>query len=192
MATMRSPVFLLVLFSALLIISSAAGEGGTRGSRKSRMKLKITKFTVYWHDVVSGRHPTSVMVVPAAASNTSSLSSAAGFGMTRMIDNALTAGPDANSTLLGRAQGFYAAASQSAQPTLLMAMNFAFVTGKYNGSTLTLMGTNSVFSKVRELPVVGGTGLFRFVQGYAQLTTNMFDMKTGDAIVKYSMVVLHY
>ncbi|OWM69255.1 hypothetical protein CDL15_Pgr025442 [Punica granatum] len=46
-----------------------------------------------------------------------------------------------------------------------MAMNFAFVEGKYNGSSLTVLGRNPVFDAVREMPVVGGIGLFRFAHG---------------------------
>lgn len=37
-----------------------------------------------------------------------------------------------------------------------MAMNFAILEGKYNGSTITVFGRNSVFDKVREMPVIGG------------------------------------
>ncbi|PKI30977.1 hypothetical protein CRG98_048632, partial [Punica granatum] len=61
-----------------------------------------------------------------------------------MIDNALTLGPDPSSKLVGRAQGFYAQTAQD-QVDLLMAMNFTFVEGKYNGSSITVLGRNPVF-----------------------------------------------
>jgi hypothetical protein len=73
-----------------------------------------------------------------------------------------------------------------------MAMNFAFIEGKYNGSTITVLGKNAVFSTVREMPVIGGSGLFRFARGYVQARTHMVDLKTGDATVEYNVYVFHY
>ncbi|CAN1144351.1 Dirigent protein 22 [Linum perenne] len=60
-----------------------------------------------------------------------------------------------------------------------MAMNFAFVEGKYNGSTLSVLGRNAV-------------GVFRFARGYAKAKTRVFDLKTGDAVVEYNVYVFHY
>jgi len=52
------------------------------------------------------------------------------------------------------AQGIYASASQS-ELSFLMALNFVFTEGKYNGSTLSILGRNNVFSGIREMPIVG-------------------------------------
>ncbi|KAH1084375.1 hypothetical protein J1N35_024136 [Gossypium stocksii] len=49
-----------------------------------------------------------------------------------------------------------------------MAYNFAFIEGKYNGSNLSVLGRNPVFSAVREMPVIGGSGVFRFARGYPE------------------------
>lgn len=114
-----------------------------------------------------------------------------GFGTVNMIDNALTEGPEMSSKLIGRAQGFYALASQQ-EVSLLMSMNFVFVQGKYNGSTITVHGRNSIFSPVREMPVIGGSGLFRFARGYVQLRTHTVDLQTRNAVVRYDAYVLHY
>ncbi|KAM0980903.1 hypothetical protein ACFX2J_014023 [Malus domestica] len=73
-----------------------------------------------------------------------------------------------------------------------MALNFVFVEGKYNGSTLSVLGRNAVLSAVREMPIVGGSGLFRFARGYAHASTHQFDIKTGDAVVEYNVYVFHY
>lgn len=108
-----------------------------------------------------------------------------------MIDNALTAKVTRNSTLLGQAQGFYAGAAQK-ELGFLMAMNFAFKRGKYNGSTITILGRNTAMSEVREMPIVGGSGLFRFARGYVEARTKWVDLKTLDATVEYSCYVLHY
>ncbi|KAL3828894.1 hypothetical protein ACJIZ3_017696 [Penstemon smallii] len=149
------------------------------------MKEKFSHFRVYWHDILSSRVPTSVQVVkpPPNVPN--------GFGLVNMIDNPLTLGPDLSSKGVGKAQGFYALASQE-EVALLMAMNFVFTEGKYNGSTITILGRNAVMNNVREMPVIGGSGLFRFASGYAQARTHKFDLKSGDATVEYSVYVKHY
>ncbi|KAG2675130.1 hypothetical protein I3843_13G150500 [Carya illinoinensis] len=148
-------------------------------------KEKFSHFRFYWHDILSGRNPTAVPVVPPS-SNTSTA-----FGLVNMIDDPLTLGPKLSSKLVGRAQGFYASASQQ-DLGLLMVMNFAFMEGKYNGSTITVLGRNSVLNAVREMPVVGGSGLFRFARGYVQARTHILDFKTGDATVEYNVYVFHY
>ncbi|KAF9686048.1 hypothetical protein SADUNF_Sadunf03G0117800 [Salix dunnii] len=90
-----------------------------------------------------------------------------------------------------RAHGFYGSSGQE-DTALFMAMNFVFLEGKYNGSTISILGRNHVFSKEREMPVIGGTGLFRFARGYAQANTFSFSTKTGDAVVEYNVYVSHY
>ena len=75
---------------------------------------------------------------------------------------------------------------------LLMVMNFAFIEGKYNGSTLTILGRNAVFHKVREMPIIGGSGLFIFAREYAQASTHWIDVKSGDAIVECNVYVFYY
>ncbi|XVF82222.1 hypothetical protein PTKIN_Ptkin16aG0027900 [Pterospermum kingtungense] len=97
--------------------------------------------------------------------------------------------PDVNSETVGRAQGVYAFASQS-DFSLLMVLNFAFTEGKYNGSTLSVLGSNHVLSTVREMPIVGGSGVFRFAHGYAQART--YDNSTVHTIVEYNVYVFHY
>ncbi|KAL9315259.1 hypothetical protein ACSQ67_016260 [Phaseolus vulgaris] len=146
---------------------------------------KFSRFRFYWHDVVSGRNPSSIEVVSSGKNSTTS------FGSVNMIENPLTLEPQLNSQLVGMAQGFYASTSQS-EVTLLMAMNFAITEGKYNGSSITILGRNPVFNKKREMPVIGGSGLFRFARGYAQLRTHWFSPSTRDAIVEYTVYVLHY
>ncbi|KAL6203972.1 hypothetical protein ACLB2K_021242 [Fragaria x ananassa] len=67
-----------------------------------------------------------------------------------------------------------------------------FGAGKYNGSTITVLGRNSALNKVREMQVIGGSGLFRFARGYVEARTHTFTPSTGDAIVEYNCYVLHY
>lgn len=123
-----------------------------------------------------------MMIIPPPKNTTT------GFGQMNMIDNALTLGPKLSSKIVGRAQGFYGAASLN-DVGLMMVMNFAFIEGKYNGSTFTILGRNPVFEKVREMAVIGGSGLFRFARGYVQASTHSWDFKTGDATVQYDAYV---
>ncbi|XP_062172075.1 dirigent protein 22-like [Alnus glutinosa] len=184
-----SQLLLFFFISSFSTVSVAGEDGGFSRSLDRKLlglkKEKLSHFRFYWHDTISGRNPSAVMVVPPV-SNTST-----GFGLVNMIDNPLTLGPKLSSKLVGRAQGFYASASQQ-ELGLLMVMNFAFIEGKYNGSTISVLGRNAVFSALREMPVIGGSGLFRFARGYVQASTHTFDIKTKDAIVEYNVYVLHY
>ncbi|CAN1140752.1 Dirigent protein 19 [Linum perenne] len=110
----------------------------------------------------------------------SAKSASTGFGSVTMIDDPITMGPDLRSKLVGRAQGLYGVASQH-EVALLMVMNFWFIEGK-----------NQVFNKVREMPIIGGSGLFRFARGYAHASTHNFNLTSGDACVEYNLYVLHY
>ncbi|KAM7505574.1 hypothetical protein LguiB_004478 [Lonicera macranthoides] len=108
-----------------------------------------------------------------------------------MMDDPLTVGPELTSKMVGRAQGIYASAAQD-EMGFLMVLNYAFVEGKYNGSTLSILGRNPVMSEMREMPIVGGSGLFRFARGYAQARTHAVNFTSGDAVVEYNVYVLHY
>ncbi|KAL0428634.1 UNVERIFIED_CONTAM: Dirigent protein 11 [Sesamum latifolium] len=125
---------------------------------KARQKLSHLHF--YFHDIVSGRQPTAVRVAEAAVTN----SSATGFGLVVMIDDPLTLGPNMSSKIVGRAQGIYGSADLK-NLGLLMVLNFAFTEGKFNGSTLSVLGRNAVLSAVRELPIVGGAAFSDLLRG---------------------------
>lgn len=180
-------IFFIFSFFFIIFISGEA-HGFAKALDEKLFGLNEEKFThlrLFWHDILSGTSPTAVQVVPPIANSSTA------FGLMNMIDDPLTEGPELSSKMLGRAQGFYAAASQQ-EVGLLMAMNFAFIKGEYNGSTFTVLGRNTVFSKVREMPVIGGTGVFRFARGYVQAKTYKFDQNSGDATVEYNCYVLHY
>ncbi|CAD5185001.1 unnamed protein product [Musa acuminata subsp. malaccensis] len=196
MAELRGFSFTTVFFfffAVVFAIASAAEEphGFLQSEKlvKKPVREKLSHLRFYWHDVVSGPDPTAVPVARAAASSTNA--SASGFGTVVVIDDPMTVGPEMSSRLVGRAQGFYALAAKE-ETALLMAMNLAFVEGKYNGSTITVLGRNAVFSDVREMPVVGGSGLFRLARGYAQARTYSVDLGTRDAVVEDNVFVMHY
>ncbi|KAK4581812.1 hypothetical protein RGQ29_025104 [Quercus rubra] len=143
---------------------------------------KLSHLHFYFHDIVSGPKPTAVRVAQAATTN----KSPTGFGAVAVIDDPLTLLSENTSKVVGQAQGIYTLASQS-EAALLMVLNFAFTEGEYNGSTFSVLGRNTVFLTVREMQIVGGSGVFRFASGYAQAKTYTFDTKSGDAVVEYNI-----
>ncbi|KAL5739760.1 hypothetical protein ACOSQ2_028940 [Xanthoceras sorbifolium] len=185
----------LLLLSILLLFFSAltASESDQYFSKKispsslGLKKEKLTHLHFYFHDIVTAKNPTAVRVAEAAMTNTSSTL----FGAVFMMDDPLTVAPEISSKLVGKAQGIYASASQS-EIGFLMVLNFAFMEGKFNGSNLSVLGRNAVFSGVREMSIVGGSGVFRFARGYAQAKTHTMDLKTGNAVVEYNVYAFHY
>jgi hypothetical protein len=142
---------------------------------------KTTHLHFYFHDILSGKNPTAVQIAGPGMS----------FGGTFIIDDPLTQGPELTSKLVGRAQGMYAFASLKTPPDLLMVINYEFAVGKYNGSSISVLGRNPVLHDVREFSVVGGSGLFRLARGYALAHTITYDSKTGDSTVEYNVYVMH-
>ncbi|GJT48234.1 dirigent protein 22-like protein [Tanacetum coccineum] len=187
----------IVILSVLLVSFLVSVESQQFGRRLSQRSLglrkeKLSHFRIYFHDIVAGPNATAIRIVEATRTNRTA---ATGFGDITMIDNPLTMGPERTSKLVGRAQGIYTSASIN-EMGLLMAMNYVFVegkyNGKYNGSSLSILGRNAVMSTVREMPIVGGSGLFRFARGYAEARTHTFNMTNGDAVVEFNLYVLHY
>ena len=60
-------LLLLLLFLLLVSVATAAGEdyGFLQSVRTAPMmrKEKLSHFRFYWHDIVSGRNPTSMTVI---------------------------------------------------------------------------------------------------------------------------------
>lgn len=175
-----SPIPQIITFSLILhlsILTSTIVDGAETE----------THLHFYFHDIPSGTNPTAVRVAAASSTSTSST----GFGAMVMMDDPLTAEPDLSSALVGRAQGIYALASRDESGHLLMAMNLVFMDKENNGSTLAVLGRNSVFDAIREMPVVGGSGKFRYARGYIHAKSVTFDQTTGNAVVEYNVTVFH-
>ncbi|KFK24461.1 hypothetical protein AALP_AAs46367U000400 [Arabis alpina] len=188
---MTKLIFILVLPVLLLTVVASAQDGGDFARTMNRKQLslhkkdKLTHLLFYWHDSVQGRNPTAVRIKEPVSNSTM-------FGSMTMMDDPLTTDVSRNSTVVGQAQGFYAGAAQG-EISYLVVMNFAFKTGKYNGSTIGIIGRDPVLSsKVREMPIIGGSGIFRFARGYVEARTKLSDFKAGVAIVEYNCYVLHY
>ncbi|XP_057964019.1 dirigent protein 23-like [Malania oleifera] len=162
-------------------------EANAWASKLRYAKLKASNLHFYFHDIVSGENQTAVKV----AQSTITDKSVTLFGLIMMFDDPLTVGPEPSSELVGRAQGIYGSTGID-QLGLLMTMNLFFTDGKYNGSTLAVVGRNVVMTPLREMPVVGGTGVFRFARGFATAKTYYRNLTTGDAVVEFNVMVLHY
>ncbi|KAI3697488.1 hypothetical protein L6452_30551 [Arctium lappa] len=144
---------------------------------------KTTHLHFFFHDIHSGKTPSAIKIAGTPDSGF--------FGDTYMMDNVLTEGQEAASRVVGKAQGLYAFAARK-EIALLMVLNYEFTQGDFNGSSISVLGRNPVMMDVREMPIVGGSGRFRYANGYALAHTVWFDPKTGDAIVEYNVYVKHY
>ncbi|KAK4476641.1 hypothetical protein RD792_015801 [Penstemon davidsonii] len=175
--------FITLFFSTLCFFSTLTEQKFSEQypATKAATLEKTTHLHFYFHDIVSGKHPSTISV--AGTKNA--------FGNVVIIDDPLTEGHEAKSKIVGRAQGSYAFSCQD-KAGLLMVMTFAFEEGKYNGSSVSVLGRNRFLEKVREMPIVGGSGIFRFGRGYALAKTVRYNVKTGDAVVEYNMFVMHY
>ncbi|KVH88921.1 dirigent protein 22-like [Cynara cardunculus var. scolymus] len=181
-----SATFALVLFSLLLAGKSQNFSTSLPRSALRLGRQNLTHLHFFFHDVVSGPNATAMRVATSRITNTS----ATGFGAVVMMDNLLTVGREPNSTRVGRAQGMYASADLN-DMSFMMVQNYVFDEERYNGSTLSILGRNPIMSPVREFPVVGGSGVFRFARGYAEARTIYLNETSQDAIVEYDVYVLH-
>lgn len=150
-------------------------------------KSDVAHIEFYVHDIVGGPNQTAARV--AGRSNfTNSYQVAVNFGSFFVIDKPLTVSPDRNSTVLGHAQGIYAMASHHNELSLLMTLTYVFISGHFNGSSFSVVGRNPVMQEEREMPIVGGTGIFRLARGYCLART--FSMNNIEAIVGYNVTFI--
>lgn len=93
-----------------------------------------------------------------------------------MIDDPLTEGTERGSKIAEIGQGMYSFPVKDELELLMV----------------TFLGENLVLQKVREIPVVGGSGIFRFSHGYALAKTVEFNFKNGNAVVEYDVCEMHF
>ncbi|KAM3340984.1 dirigent protein 22 [Capsicum galapagoense] len=188
---MEKPMLMAFLFLSIAIMPSIHGidlsPKGVEEWFKALPSEKMTKLHFYFHDTVTAKNPSAIQIAQANIT----FQSPTGFGLLRMMDNPLTVKPEPNSEIIGRAQGIYGSASFE-DIGLLMTLNLVFTTGNYNGSTLCILGHNQILHEYREMPIVGGSDIFRLARGIATAKTYQADNITQNAIVEYHVVVLHY
>ncbi|KAG8381012.1 hypothetical protein BUALT_Bualt06G0076500 [Buddleja alternifolia] len=149
---------------------------------------KVIKLHFYVQDVVSGEKSTVWKVAESKISS----SSPSSFGLVYMADNLLTAGPEASSEIVGRAQGIVGF-SDLHDEALYMDVSIVFTEGKYKGSTISILGRNPLYEKERELPIVGGSGVFRMARGVAVTNTvASFDESKSYEVLEYILYISYF
>jgi len=158
----------VILFAIILLSSSLVSSRFAETMSPSDLGLKhapsITHFHFFLHEQTQTANKTEYTV---SFPNTTSSNL---FGLTAVLDYLLTEENTTTSKKVGQAQGILAVSSQT-NNSVTMAMNFVFTEGKYNGSSVAVLGQNNLDITTREMPVVGGTGLFRFSTGYMRTNT---------------------
>nr|GMC87442.1 dirigent protein 23-like [Ipomoea batatas] len=176
----------LMLLLWLRVMAECEGNNkDTWATKVSKGNQEVTTLQFYFHDKLSGSNPSAIKIVeqPKAGKFVT------GFGVVMMADDPLTVGPDPMSKEVGRARGLYGSAGQK-DLGLILALSYTFTEGEYNGSSFSVLSINHAMNPVREIAVVGGTGLFRMARGYAMAKTQTFDAATGDAIVAYNVTLI--
>lgn len=178
-----------VFFAFVLVLNMALVQCDDywKTSRYEPVKLKTTHLRFYIHDILSGTDPTAVLL---ARANTT-LGGLVPFGTAFAIDDPLTEGPERTSRLIGNGRGMYLSASRGQDLTLVMYMDLGFTSGELNGSSLSVFSRNPIMENDREMAVVGGRGKFRFAQGFVKVKTWFLNMTSGDAILQYTVEVVH-
>ncbi|KAH9323333.1 hypothetical protein KI387_017972, partial [Taxus chinensis] len=155
---MASKSSLALFFAFIFVMLSSSGFNlAVAASRQVNMVL-------YLQETLSGVDATIETVGGVNGTSSGLLS----YGTVNVINHLVTQGPHPSSTVLGRMQGVEAR-PDPVNSGFHMLSSILFQTGKYNGSSLEIQGTNRFNLPQRELSVVGGTGRFRYARGYALL-----------------------
>ncbi|XP_039115385.1 dirigent protein 21-like [Dioscorea cayenensis subsp. rotundata] len=193
MATFSNSILLLLL---LLLILFSSGTGKLTGEPTGTKKTRLHFFS---HDTIHHlSSPATTIIQPLITMQPTTNTEKSLFGNIAVVDDPLTDGPDPTSKMIGRAQGMSIFSSSNADdPAMLVNVNLVFTEGKHNGSTLVMLGRVAFRSKMRELPVIAGTGKFQFALGYAMLTTHSRNLTTGGSssvavVVEYHVRVSHH
>ncbi|KAG6413497.1 hypothetical protein SASPL_126210 [Salvia splendens] len=180
----------IILSCILLVLSSCASTALSKSYWKSStykaVKLHKTNLRFFIHDILSGSNPSAVRIAGPPGQN-----NPIGFGSVYAIDDVLTEGPEITSAVVGNAQGMYLSSSQGQIPSLVLYVDLAFTTGKFNGSSLSVFSRNPITENPREMAVVGGRGRFRRAQGTVFVKTYFLNNTNGDAILEYDVEVVH-
>ncbi|KAJ1273370.1 hypothetical protein BS78_06G274700 [Paspalum vaginatum] len=135
MAAVRCPWLVLMLLQLVLLLA-CSGAGAADDEN-------LTHLRFYFHEVRTGA-PNETSVLVASLNRTGST-----FGDPKVFDNALRAGEDPSSTLIGRARGLgvFASVDNSGGVTTI---EFVFSDyGNYSGSTLATLGHFTITSPSR-------------------------------------------
>ncbi|KMZ60147.1 hypothetical protein ZOSMA_5G00070 [Zostera marina] len=186
-------LFILSIVSVALI-SFCDAQGGKSVLKDVRKPLKLQKtvlthLTFYWHESFVG--PNASAVIIAGVNSTDSAIRA--FGTTYAYDNPLTIEPivpTTTSEVVGRAQGYYTMYPSDDEIAIGVIMNVVLKEEMFADSILTFEGRIlSGTGFVREVPVIGGSGVFRYATGYYQSQMLSADPITRQNVVMFDIYV---
>ncbi|KAL2320894.1 hypothetical protein Fmac_029863 [Flemingia macrophylla] len=188
MANIQSFTSIMLIF--LFLSLATANYYETLSPQQLGSPEKLTHIRFYFQELISNQEPSIIITDPPKVMNDAPLP----FGSRVVLENQLTLRPELDSKRVGKAQGFYLSATQKPGVELEIVMGFVltFNEGKFNGSTLSVLGRNHIVSEVREMPIIGGTGAFRFARGFAHARTVRVDYTKGDATIEYNLYIFHY
>ncbi|KAJ9559200.1 hypothetical protein OSB04_013814 [Centaurea solstitialis] len=122
MAKIHLKTRLIITIFFFYILTTIQSKSFSRNLSKKSLdfkKEKLSHLHFYFHDIVTGQHPTAIKVASSPTTNTSSSL----FGLVMMIDDMLTLTPEPGSKEVGRAQGIYASADLE-KLGFLMTLNY--------------------------------------------------------------------
>lgn len=181
----RLSAALLIIF-ALFVTHALAHDPSERFRKARQPNEKLTQLQFY----VRPGGPDGYHVTVAIAANITRPPNL--FGLVNIADYALTTGPSPTSTVIGRAHGLFASSSSMTDFSLFTALTLVFQTGKYNGSTLNIIGYDPTAVDTRELPVMGGTGVFGLARGSVIFSSYHGQPSANYTIEILRATVLHY
>ncbi|CAM6108103.1 unnamed protein product [Calypogeia fissa] len=140
-------------------------------------QAKVEELTLYVHeDRVPGPSATLITVL-----TTSGNLSEVGFGTIQVFSNTLREGAESTSASMGVEPGFVTIGTQN----VFISYAFTLNTPIYNG-TICVQGQFAFNAWPRELAVVGGTGSFRFANGY-DVSSIVDESDLGDYVTVHNI-----
>ncbi|KAJ3681445.1 hypothetical protein LUZ60_015934 [Juncus effusus] len=171
------------LFFLFLTFSTITNGRVTERTFQLPAVEKKTHISFYFNEVIAGA-PNATDFIVAGPNKTSYA-----FTDVTVYDDPMRETEDLNSLLLGRVQGLVAYTSMVDLSAITLE-NIVFTTGKYEGSTLSILGWLPNITDWIERPVVGGTGYFRLARG--SVFTKILTISDTTYVVKFDLHVLHY
>ncbi|XP_024517004.1 dirigent protein 7-like [Selaginella moellendorffii] len=150
-------IFIPLVLTLVFAIAPAQSSLPNAGELDLSKCTEVIRF--YLQDQFNGSNPTTAIVLPPRNNETL-------FGQVAIFYDKLTTESSINSKLVGRAKGFLVIDSLGKSSFLQIMMELEGRKG-----TIVLHGQNPFTESQREIAVVGGTGEFRNVQGYALTST---------------------
>lgn len=174
------PISFFYCILLLLTISTSAYH--TESEAYNPVQLIKTRLKFYLHDTLSGSNPSAVKIAGPDGMEYDPVP----FGSLLVMDDPMTAAPE----VVGNGRGMYVSARRGGGEDVVFVTyaGYAFTSGRFNGSSLSVLSRNAVMDSSRELAVVGGRGQLEMAVGTATVS---FDAATGDAVLEYKVEVVH-